>query len=237
MTVSANATLDYTRDQLISTAFQLAAVYPAGADILPEDIDSAATFMNLELMELQAEVPLLRTEQRTTLTLVAGTAEYSLPSDVIDVPTGPNDQVGTIVPASGGESIVLAMTRQEYMALANKATGSTSGRPVKCYVEKTSPLKVVLWPTPDANSVSLRYTKTVLLRDLDTGAVTVDLARRWLQYVAYATATQIALAKSMPLDRVTYLRSEAERIKARCEMDDSQRTKVRMRIGHNVRRW
>ena len=237
MTVSANASLDYTRDQLISTAFQLAAVYPAGGMVLPEDVDAAAAFMNLELMELQAEIPILRTQERSTLTLVAGTAEYTLPSDIIDIPVGPNDHVGTIVPASGGESIVMSMTRQEYMDLANKATTATSGRPVKCYLEKTSPCKVVLWPTPDANSVTLRFNSTRLLKDVDTGVVTVDLARRWLQYVACATASQIALSKSMPLERVQYLRAEAERIKAACKADDNQRGKIRFRVGHNARRW
>jgi hypothetical protein len=236
MTVSANSSLDYTRDQLLTSAFQLAAVYPAGSTILPEDVDAAATFMNLELFALQAELPILRTEERTTLTLVAGTAEYSLPSDVIDVPVGPNDHVGTIVPSSGGENIVLAMSRQEYLDISDKST-TTTGRPVRCYVEKTSPLKVVLWPAPDSTSVSLRYTKVRLLKDLDTGAVTVDLARRWLKYITYAVASEIALAKSMPLDRVAFLRSEAERRKALCKADDIQRGKIRMRIGHNTRRW
>lgn len=237
MTVSANSSLDYTRDQILSAAFQLAAVYPAGSTVLPEDIDAAATFMNLELFELQAEIPILRTEERTTLTLVAGTFEYSLTSDIIDVPVGPNDHIGTIVPTSGGESIVMAMSRQEYLDLANKASTATSGRPVKCYVEKTSPLKVVLWPTPDSTSQYLRFTKVRLLKDMDTGAVTVDLARRWLQYVTYAVASQIALAKSMPLERVAFLRSEAERIKKLCKQDDAQRGKIRMRISHNTRRW
>ncbi len=235
MTVSALSTQEFNRDELIVMAYQATGLLEAGKDAPPEDLALASNFMNLELQALQAEGVVLRTVERTTLTLGtpdAGTAAtYTLPSDTIDVQLGPNDQVGTIIPTSGSETLVEAMSRAQYLETTDK-TSAVSGTPMRAYVEKQASVTVTFWPVPDADSATFRYARVRLLRDADTGSVTIDLARRWLKFVVYATAVHLARAKSCGLDVISDLRGEAERMKAVCQADDAERGSVRFTVAH-----
>lgn len=241
MAASVNSTLNYSRDQLITSAYRLAGLWPSNQSSADSqsayDVAMAADFMNLELQELQAEGILLRTSERTLLALVAGTASYTLDVDTIDVDTGPNDQAGSIVPTSGSETLVTLMTQAEYLDLADKGA-TTTARPTRVFVDRGGALMtVIFWPVPDATSVSWRYARVRLLKDMDSGGVTVDLARRWLKYVTYAVSAQVASAKNVPLDRVNWLYAEAMRLKEICKDDDNERVKTRFRLAHNGVRW
>lgn len=238
MPPSTNSVLDFTRDQLIRMAFQLCGLLGEGKDPSPADTAMAADFMNLELMALQAEGINLRSVERTTLTLVPGTIEYTLPPSTMDVAVGPNDEAGTIIPTAGSESLVTVMGRTEWLILANKATDlNARATPSKVYIERQAQVKLVFWPPPDSYSLQFRYARVRLLGDMDTGAVTVDLGRRWLKFVAYAVATHVARAKSLPIPEIATLTSEAERLKNICKADDNMRGKIVFRVTHSGRHW
>lgn len=234
MTVSSNYSMEFQRDQLLLLALQATGAIEAGQDPEPADLAMASNFLNLELQALQAEKVVLRTVERATLTLTAGTAEYTLPADTMDVQLGPSDQIGTIIPTTGSESAVASMTRAEYTDITDK---TTSGRPTRAYVERLASITVTLWPVPDSTVTSLRYSRVRLLRDADDGAVTMDLARRWLKYVVYAVAVHLARAKSMGPAAIQDLRDEAELAKERCKEEDNQRGRIRFRIAHAGGRW
>lgn len=240
MTVSANATLDYTRDQLLTSAFRLAGVWHSGqssADTQSaDDISMGSDFMNLELMALQAENVVLRTAELTTLPLVASTPTYNLAVDTIDIATGPSDQAGTIINTSGTESIVTVMSQAEYLDISDK-TAAVTDIPTRVYIDYGARLAVTFWPVPDAAAVTWRYSRVRLLKDMDTGSVTVDLARRWLQYVTYAVAAQIAAAKNLGLDKVSWLRKQADAMKAKCLASDVERGRTRFRVTHRGKHW
>jgi hypothetical protein len=236
VTVSANYTQEFQRDELLTLALQATGTLEAGEEPPAADLAMASNFLNLELQSLQAEKIVLRTVERATLTLTAGTAEYTLPADTIDVQLGPNDQLGTILPSAGGESIVKSMSRAEYADITDK-TSTNTGRPTRAYVERLASITITLWPVPDAASTTLRYSRVRLLRDADDGAVTMDLARRWLKYVVYAVAVHIARSKSLGQEVVQDLRAEAELAKERCKEDDTQRGRLNFRIAHSGVRW
>ena len=232
MTVSANYSLDPSRDQLITMAFRLSGLLEAGKSPSQNDVNMASDFFNLELMNLQAEGVILRTVERASTSLTASTASYSLAADAIDIEIGPNDQAGTVNASGGSDTVVTVMARHEYQDIASK---TITGLPSRVYVEKLATITCIFWPVPDT-AYTFKYSKVRLLRDMDSGTVTTDLARRWLQAVVYAIASQICLAKSMPLDRVSLLRNEAERLKQRLHADDSERGKIHMHIAHSGRR-
>lgn len=240
MTVSANSSLDFQVDTLCRLAYQLTGLLPAGSTPSAADLGMARDLMNLELMALQAEGTVLRTVERSLLTLgtpdVGTVATYTLPSDTIDIELGPNDQLGSIVDSGGSETVCLAMSRADYLDITDK-TASVTARSTRGYVEKLATVTVTFWPAPDSSAVSFRYARTRLLRDADTGGVTIDLARRWLKFVTFATAAHLARAKSLPQEDIQDLRGEAERMKAVCQADDQQRGKTRFRLAHSGRRW
>lgn len=233
MTVSANYSLDFTRDQLIRMAYQLTGTLMAGKEPSAAEIGMASDFLNLELMNLQAEGVVLRTVERTTKAFADGTGSYALDADTIDVHVGPNDEIGAVTGSSGTATPVYVMSRDEYLNLPQT---TQEGRPSRIYIEKLATVTAYPWPVPDG-AYTWRYARVRLLRDADTGAVTMDVARRWLQAVAYSIAAQIALARNLPLDKTGYLRSEAERMKAICRGDDVQRGAIQLRVTHRGRNW
>lgn len=234
MAVSANSLSDFSRDQLITMAFQLAGLTPSEHTPIQADVRMAANFMNMELAALQSEGVIVRTIERTTLTLVSGTAEYTLPADVIDVVVGPNNEAGSIIDPNNVESVVTAMPRQSYSNLADKTTTNTA-RPTRVYIEKGASVKVVFWPVPDADADTWRYQKVRLFKAMDDGSVTLDLAQRWQKYVTYAVAAAVARAKSLPAEKVRELAGEAEAAKAIALADDNQRGPIQFRIRHRGR--
>lgn len=219
MTTSATSVFDLERDDLLRRAFQLAGLFEASQTPGADDIALGADLLGMELDALQAEGILLRTVERTTLAITGGTEEYTLPVDTLDVFVGPDNVAGTFVPTTGAETVIRAISRHEWTQIPNKDASAT---PSLVYVEKGATVKVVFWPVP-SDSGSFRYQKMRIVRDADTGAVTLDVARRWQKAICYAMAYQLALAKSKSLDRVGFLRNEAERLKEIARASDVEK--------------
>lgn len=194
----------------------------------------AAEYLDLELLTLQASSDILKTIPRKTLTLVAGTYEYTMPSDTLDVKTGINGEAGTIVDSAGKESQVFAISRAEYMAITNK---TASGRPTRAYLEKADTIKVYLWPAPDSTCVSWNYAQVRIITEPANGAATVDLRRTWWKAVMLGVAAEVARAKGQPLELAASLRSDAEAEYLKLRQYDTQHGPIQCVVSHNVNRW
>ena len=128
MTVSANPTPDFQRDQILTAAIRKCGLLTAGEAATPEQIADASVHFNLALQDLQSEGVVLRSIERATLALVSGQAEYTLPTDVIDVELGQDDAIGTIISSDGTtETILKTMSRGEWMNIAQKSTTTLPG--------------------------------------------------------------------------------------------------------------
>lgn len=227
MAVSSTSAFEPTRDSLIRRSYHLAGAAEAAQDPSTDDTALAADFLNMVLLDLQADGIVPTHVARTTLALVASTATYALPSDTLDVVLDANNFAGTIIPSSGSETPLFAMTRAEYVSITNKDTEAT---PTRVYIERLSTVSVVFWPVPD-EALTFSYQKQRFARDTDTGAVTLDMSKRWLLALCYELAAHISLAKSMPLDRVRELRKQAEVLKARCRGSDVEKVNYQMGVG------
>ena len=235
MTVSANPTPDFQRDQILTAAIRKCGLLTAGEAATPEQIADAAVHFNLALQDLQSEGVVLRSIERTTLALVSGQAEYTLPTDVIDVELGQDDAIGTIISSDGTtETILKTMSRGEWMNIAQKST--TTGRPSRCYIEKQATVTAVFWPTPDSSLISFRYAKVRFLRGGNTGADTTDLLRTWTPYILHYVASGVAYDNSKAELGATYL-GIAQGLLARCKAGDTQHGAIRFRVGHRARNW
>lgn len=227
MAVSSTSTFELTRDQIIRRACQLAGLYESSQSPDPDTIAMAAEFMGMEILALQAEGLVLGTVERTTLALVAGTKEYTLPADTLDVMVGPQNVAGTVYAGGSSENPVRAIYRHEYQTgISNKDTEAT---PTTVYIERSAELKLVFYPVPREDG-TFRYDRQRLMRDLDTGARTLDLQRKWQKAITYAIAWQVALAKSIPMERVDYLRKVAEAEKATVRVQDNEKGAVQIYI-------
>lgn len=227
MTTSSTSTFELTRDQLFRRAYQFAGLLEASQNPSADDLSMAADFLGMELQALQVNGIVVTHVERTTLALVIGTQEYSLPSDTLDVAVGPDNVCGTIVPASGVETPVKAISRAEFIATPNKTAQST---PTQVYIERAATVKAVFWMIPSA-TCSFRYGKIRLPRDMDIGTRTLDLARRWQKAICFSMAYQIGLAKSIPMNRVKFLLDEAERHKSMALASDGEKAHAQFTIA------
>lgn len=220
MTTSSTSVFELNRDTLLRRSFQLAGLLEASQNPSADDLSLASDLMGMELLAMQATGIVVTHVDRTTLSLVAGTAEYTLPSDTLDVFVPADNVVGTIVPASGAETPVMCISRAEYIATPNK---TSQGTPTQVFIERLATVKAVFWMVPNATGALFRYAKVRFPRDMDIGTVTLDLAKRWQKAICYSMAYQVGLAKSIPMSRVQFLMNEAERQKAMAQSSDVEK--------------
>lgn len=227
MTTSATSTFDLPRDRMIRRAYQLAQVLEASQQPSADDIDMAADLLQMELLELQADGAKVIQTTRTTLDLVDGTAEYTLPSDTFDVQIDGNNFAGTIV-STGSETPVRAITRLEYLSIPDKDVEAT---PTLVFVERlVSQVKVCFWPVPDDSTLDYRYAQIRLARDSSPGTVTLDASRRWQKALTYALAHQLSLTKSADPRTRDELKREASEARARALNSDVEKGSVQFYI-------
>ena len=233
MSVSANSVIDFQRDKLIRMAFQAAGLLQAGKEPSPDDIALAADFFCAELAQLQAEKVILRTVSRDSLTLVANQAVYTLPADTMTVEAAPNNILGSLVMPNGRETPVFNMTRAAYQLVLDK---TTVGTPSRGLVEQTlTGINLTLYPIPDGHFPTFNYARVRLLRTLDSGNASPDLAQRWFMYLVYAGAGHIATAKGMPLDRVGMLIGRAGKMKDALLAQDAELGSVQFSVAYGRR--
>jgi hypothetical protein len=236
VTVSTNSLPEISRDQLIRNAYWMSGHLEASQQPSAADIGMAMQLLRLVLDGLQAEGIVLRTIERSLLTLVNGQAQYNLDPDTIDVEVANNGIAGMIVPSTGnGESPVLAIRADEWMQISNKSVDPS--RPTLVYIEKLATVTATFYPPPSSESAQFRYRRVRLLRDVDTGAVTTDLPSRWNLALTMGLSALIARAKSLPETRVAALTNDFELAKKRVRMDDVERGPIRLKLGHSGKNW
>lgn len=226
MTTSANAAFDLSRDALIRMAYQLVGVLEAGKDPDANQLAMASDLLNMGLKALQNDGIILRTLEQATTTLVPGTAQYTLASDTLDV-----DDRSFYVTSGTTDLQLVQISRGQYMELSNKAT---QGQPTQFYVEKGTSVSFFLYPAPDGNWTSVTYPRVRLLRDMDSGSVTPDLPSKYIKYVAYMLAADLALHHGL-LPRYQLLKGTAEEEKVRATNDDTERGPVSFRPSYGLR--
>lgn len=208
MTVAATTTFELSVDQTVRRAFQLAGLLEASQSPSEPDAALGRDFLNLELDALESEGILTRTIDRVTQALSIGVDTYTLGADVVGVFVGPDQIAGTIVNSTNAETYVRAISRHEYVEITAK---TATGTPTLVYPECLASTKLIFWPIPDA-AVTFRYQARRLPRD-STAGTTSDIDRRRQKAVLWSLAHDVAVAKSVPIDRVKYLKNEAERLK------------------------
>lgn len=222
MTISANYAFNLSRDALIRRAMQEAQLLNADKSPTGGEISMAADFLNMELQALAAEGVTLYQKDLAYITLSAGTSGYNASAgdeDAIDMVVGPDGFAGVIRDSNDLDTRVSAMSAHDYLLLADKSV--QSDRPTHVWLDKQDQLIFTFWPVPSA-VYSFHYQKVRLIRDVDTGAVTLDVARRWQKYLWLELASKLARALSKPSELVADLRADAREAKKAALLSDRE---------------
>ena len=167
--------------------------------------------MGLFFSSLSSDGPALYELERTTLTTVSGTSEYTLPADTIEV----NFPLMVAGVGQTSQTQIERMTYTNYQEISDK---SQTGQPLRAYVEKLALVTVVLWPVPN-QIYTISYQRQRLIRNAESGT-TPDRPPRWMRGIAFQMAADLALASSLDLARVKYFQGMADSMLARAHGRD-----------------
>jgi len=183
--MATSGTYDWQMDvsDIVEEAFELAGWEGRTGN----DLTTARRSLNLLLTEWSNKGVNLWTIEEDSITLTAGTSNYSLGAETIDVLTVvQRDSAGSDVPMS-------RISIEEYMNTPDKDTqGSVSQYAIQR--SSTQPVMYV-YPTPDDSTLQLVYWKIRYSQDINRFTETVDVPRRFLPALVYGLAWYLCLKK------------------------------------------
>lgn len=206
MTISSSRTRELDIDTIVVRAFQMAGLLSSeqsASSVTSGQGQMARDFLELLVDSLQAYGAIVRTTVFYDLDVTANDGQYNLDSSTLDV-------LGAAMwVADGGDAqtAVLPMSREEYQLIGNK---DASGSPTRFFLDRTASMTLFMWPVPDENG-TLTLQQHRLLADCDDGSKTVDLERHWVRSLVLGLASDLAMASSLPEERVSMLRGQYER--------------------------
>lgn len=206
MTSSGTTTFDPTVADLTLEAFERCGIRPPA--LTTEHMISARMSANLELVQWSnRQVNLWKVGLHSDITLVDGTATYTLDTDVVSILDA---YIRTTSNSVNTDRIILPMGRSDYAALVNKAA---EGMPSQYWFERINAPQVTLWQVPGADQVAASgVLHAYVVRRVEDAAAsmgqTMDVNYRFLEAFAAGLAKRLAV-KWAP-DRYEGLKEEAQ---------------------------
>ena len=158
----------------------------------------------------------LWTVKSGTINLVAGTTEYTLTEDVVDI-------LEVVIRRDGTDFQADRISRSEYQNIPNK---STTGRPSQVYFNRQTAPKVNVWPAPENSTDVIRYYYVQRIEDADAAVNNVDAPFRFLPCMVAGLAYYMAVKRAP--DRVQLLKAIYEEEFQRAADEDQGRTPLKL---------
>jgi len=158
----------------------------------------------------------LWTVKQETVSVVSGTATYTLDATYVDL-------LEVVLRNSGGTDFTLTqMSRNEYLTIPNK---TSTGQPSQYFFDRQTIPTITLWSTPNA-SFTLVYYYVRRIQDADALTNTTDAPFRFLPCMAAGLAYYIAIKKAP--DRIQILKSIYEEEFQRAAAEDASSTPLKL---------
>ncbi len=187
MATSGTYNFNPTNGQLTLSAF--ARIQIRAPSIRQEHMTNAQQEMNYLLVELSTLQPNLWKVVQNSITLVNGTATYSIPNNTvvildnwISVNSGTSNQT---------DRYITLMSRSEYASLANK---NTPGAPTQIWYDKLVAPTVTFYPVPDNNGPYVyNYFSCLRMQDANlAGGETMDVQYVFLDCIVSGLSHRLA---------------------------------------------
>jgi hypothetical protein len=215
MAISVTPSVASTIDELILDSYKKAGLLPVeygiGADV---QWNAKAAHGRRTLNRLLASYSTERFFEcfvnLDVVTLVAGTNQYTLDADILNVIDD-----GSYIPASNllevektsGETPVKPMSAYLWNQLSAKRSRAT---PVHYFIERNqSQIIMRLWPVP-SEAGRIRFRTHRIPGSSSTGADNPDFKRHWELWALYALAYEFMTDGSMPLDERQLMRADRD---------------------------
>jgi hypothetical protein len=221
MTTSGTATFNMDFTEIAEEAWER-----AGRELRSGyDLRTARRSMNLMTIEWQNRgINMWTIDNPTSINLVQGQSEYTLPADTIDLL---EQQIRTNAANTSTQSdlTINRISVSTYSAIPNKLT---QGRPIQIYVQRLQPApKVIVWPVPDNNNYQLNYWRMRRIEDAGSGIQTADISFRFLPCLVSGLAYHIAMKVPEFVDRVQMLKAVYDEQFEMAASEDREKTPAR----------
>jgi len=189
------------------------------------DLRTARRSMNLMTIEWQNRgINMWTIDNPTSIDLVQGQAEYTLPADTIDLL---EQQIRTNAGNASRQSdlTINRVSVSTYASIPNKLT---QGRPIQIYVERLQPApKILVWPVPDNAGYQLNYWRMRRIEDAGAGVETPDISFRFLPCLVSGLAYHIAAKVPELADRIPMLKTMYDEQFTMAAAEDRDKTPAR----------
>ena len=221
MTTSSSRDFDLDVAEIIEEAYER-----CGLEVRTGyDARTARRSMNLMFADWSNRGLNLWTVTQATLSLVSGTAAYSLASNYTDL-------LEVVVRNSSNVDTSLSkMSRSEYLAIPNK---TNAGRPTQYFYNRQVTPSITLWPTPNDSTDTLVYYYVNRIQDVDALQNTTDAPFRFLPCMVAGLAYYIAIKKAP--ESVQMLKSIYEEEFQRAADEDEDRVSLKLQPGMDYMR-
>ena len=149
------------------------------------DLKTAKRSLNLMLAEWANRGLNQWTIKQRTVTMVSGTGNYNLGTDVIDI-------LSVVVRRSSTDYSLDRISRDTYLSIPNK---STTGRPNQFFLDRQITPDLKVWPVPDNSTDVIYYDALVRMDDAVTYTNTMDIPFRLYPCLAAGLAYYISIKR------------------------------------------
>jgi len=168
------------------------------------DLRTARRSMNLMTIEWQNRGINMWTIDEGTVSLVKGTAEYTLPADTIDL-LEHVIRTNSGVVSTQSDLTINRVSVSTYAAIPSKLT---QGRPIQVWVERLAAAPTInLWPVPDSNDYIFKYYRMRRVKDAGAGVETPDMNFRFYPCLVAGLAYHIAMKVPELVSRIPMLKA------------------------------
>ena len=224
MPTGATDTANEVRDQIIAEALGNVGAIGIGDTRTSNNsaaFDVATLALNRIAKDLDKEGAFLWRFIRRTTSTTAGTASFTLGTDVLDI----DAPMRFTRNGQTASTQITPMARDEYMAIGDR---TVRGVPSRYYVEVTLTTKTVyFWPTPDANSDTIEYVAVLRAKDFTSGSDTADFTQKWQTCLVYRLTMELC-PKFKQMASMGEWKALYEDEKKRLVSDDTERGNVQM---------
>lgn len=195
MTTSGTAAFNLEFDDLINEAYERCGLETREGF----DMRTARVSLNLLFAEWANRGLNLWTIEQRSVTMISGQAEYTLPSDTVNV-------LSAVIRTGSGQTqqdiTIDRIGQNEYLHLPDK---NTMSRPSQFYVQRTISPKLFVYPAPDSSEPYIfRYYGVRRIEDTGGFTNTADIVFRFLPCLVAGLAYYLAMKKSP--DRIAMLK-------------------------------
>lgn len=177
---------------------------------------SARRSLNIMLAEWANRGINLFTVEQVTTTLTAGTANYTLGIDTIDI-------LEMVIRRNNTDTSVDRISRSAYLNLPNK---SSTGKPSQFFVDRQVNPILYLWQTPENSTDQIIYYRLVRIDDADDYTNDFDVPFRFYPCLVAGLAYYLSI-KVAP-DRSAMLKSMYDEEFTRAASEDRDRSSLQL---------